>query len=105
MEGGGIVDIGAAFARSLELGLVVMVAHRRALAAAPAWPSASVRGAELLFYVAVASLIVPSIVTSLGIALEFRLLDDFDQEPRAGLARRELRRPRWACSPRASARI
>ena len=34
-------------------------------------------GSNLLFFVAVASLIVPSIVTSLGIALEFRLLDDF----------------------------
>ena len=35
------------------------------------------RGSDLLFFVAVASLIVPSIVTSLGIALEFRVLDDF----------------------------
>ena len=35
------------------------------------------QGSDLLFFVAVASLIVPSIVTSLGIALEFRLLDDF----------------------------
>jgi putative spermidine/putrescine transport system permease protein len=34
------------------------------------------RGANLLFYVVVASLIVPSIVVSLGIALEFRLIDD-----------------------------
>ena len=33
-------------------------------------------GSNVLFFVAVASLIVPSIVTSLGIALEFRLLDD-----------------------------
>ena len=35
------------------------------------------QGSDLLFFVAIASLIVPSIVTSLGIALEFRLLDDF----------------------------
>jgi len=34
------------------------------------------RGATVLFYVTVASLIVPSIVVSLGIALEFRLIDD-----------------------------
>jgi putative spermidine/putrescine transport system permease protein len=34
------------------------------------------RGATVLFYVTVASLIVPSIVVSLGIALEFRLVDD-----------------------------
>jgi len=33
-------------------------------------------GSNALFYVTVASLIVPSIVTSLGIALEFRVLDD-----------------------------
>ncbi|MGI3902855.1 MAG: ABC transporter permease [Janthinobacterium lividum] len=73
--GGGIVDIGAAFWRSLELGLVVMgltvvfstlagLAYRRKF-----------RGQALLFYVAIASLIVPSIVTSLGIALLFRLID------------------------------
>ena len=34
------------------------------------------RGANALFAVAVASLIVPSIVVSLGIGLEFRLIDD-----------------------------
>src|ERR1700740_3659592 len=34
-------------------------------------------GASSLFDVAIASLIMPSIITSLGIALEFRLLDDF----------------------------
>jgi len=33
-------------------------------------------GSDLLFYVVVASLIVPSIVVSLGIGLEFRLFDD-----------------------------
>ncbi len=74
-EGGGIVDIGAAFWRSLELGLVVTVltvvfstlaglAYRRRF-----------RGQNLLFFTAIASLIVPSIVTSLGIALLFRLID------------------------------
>jgi putative spermidine/putrescine transport system permease protein len=34
------------------------------------------RGANVLFYVVIASLIVPSIVVSLGVGLEFRLLDD-----------------------------
>ncbi len=74
-DGGGIVDIGAAFWRSLELGLVVTLltvvfstlaglAYRRRF-----------RGQAVLFYVAIASLIVPSIVTSLGIALLFRLID------------------------------
>jgi len=37
------------------------------------------KGASFLFYTAIASLIVPSIVTSLGIALEFRILDDLAQ--------------------------
>ena len=34
------------------------------------------RGSNVLFYIVIASLIVPSIVVSLGIGLEFRLLDD-----------------------------
>ena len=76
-SGGGIVDIHDAFARSLELGLVVMIltvllSLSAGLAFRKRFP-----GARLLFFVAVASLIVPSIVTSLGIGLEFRLLDDF----------------------------
>ena len=33
-------------------------------------------GANILFYTAIASLILPSIVVSLGIALEFRIVDD-----------------------------
>ena len=75
-EGLGVVDIWAAFRRSIRLGLVVMVltvvlsvvaglAFRRRFA-----------GSGLLFFVTVASLIVPSICVSLGIGLEFRLLDD-----------------------------
>jgi putative spermidine/putrescine transport system permease protein len=75
-EGLGVVDIWAAFRRSLRLGVVVMVltvvlsllagfAYRRRF-----------RGADVLFYIVIASLIVPSIVVSLGISLEFRLLDD-----------------------------
>src|ERR1700737_1401375 len=51
-SGTGIGDIGVAFRKSFP-------------------------GATLLFYTAIASLIMPSIITSLGIALEFRLLDDF----------------------------
>lgn len=75
-EGLGVVDIWAAFRRSLRLGLVVMVltvvlsllaglAYRKRFA-----------GSNILFYVVIASLIVPSIVVSLGIGLEFRLFDD-----------------------------
>jgi putative spermidine/putrescine transport system permease protein len=74
-EGLGVVDIGAALSRSLFLGLTVMVftvvfsvlaglAFRKKLA-----------GGNMLFFIVVASLIMPSIIVSLGIGLEFRLLD------------------------------
>ncbi|MES2943445.1 MAG: ABC transporter permease [Pseudomonadota bacterium] len=74
-EGLGVVDIGAALKRSLGLGLAVMaftvvfsvlagLAFRKKLA-----------GGNALFFVVVASLIMPSIIVSLGIGLEFRLLD------------------------------
>jgi putative spermidine/putrescine transport system permease protein len=74
-EGLGVVDIGAALRRSLGLGMVVMaftvvlsvlagLAFRKKLA-----------GGNTLFFVVVASLIMPSIIVSLGIGLEFRLLD------------------------------
>lgn len=76
-QSGGIVDIGAAFWRSLRLGLVVMILTIVISVAAGMAFRKKFRGAALLFYVAIASLIVPSIITSLGIALEFRLLDDF----------------------------
>ncbi|WP_411879381.1 ABC transporter permease [Polaromonas sp. YR568] len=75
-EGLGVVDIGAALKRSLGLGLAVTVftvvlsvlaglAFRKKLA-----------GGNTLFFVVVASLIMPSIIVSLGIGLEFRLLDN-----------------------------
>jgi putative spermidine/putrescine transport system permease protein len=74
-EGLGVVDIGAALRRSLGLGLVVMLftvvlsvlaglAFRKKLA-----------GGNGVFFVVVASLIMPSIIVSLGIGLEFRLID------------------------------
>ncbi|MBC7437953.1 MAG: ABC transporter permease [Bdellovibrionales bacterium] len=74
-EGLGVVDIGAALRRSLALGAVVMavtvvfsvlcgLAFRKKLA-----------GGNILFFIVVASLIMPSIIVSLGIGLEFRLLD------------------------------
>ena len=69
-EGLGVVDIGAALRRSLALGLAVMaftvlfsvlagLAFRKKLA-----------GGNALFFVVVASLIMPSIIVSLGIGLE-----------------------------------
>ena len=75
-SGSGIVDIGAAFKRSLELGLVVMALTVVLSVGAGMAFRKSFRGASFLFYTAIASLIMPSIITSLGIALEFRLLDD-----------------------------
>jgi putative spermidine/putrescine transport system permease protein len=75
--GNGIVDIGAAFRRSLSLGLVVMLITVVLSVTAGLAFRKRFRGAALLFYTAIASLIVPSIITSLGIALEFRIIDDF----------------------------
>ena len=76
-SGGGIVDIGAAFKRSLALGLVVMVITVVLSVAAGMAFRKPFRGASILFYTAIASLIMPSIITSLGFALVFRLIDDF----------------------------
>ncbi len=75
-SGGGIVDIGAAFRRSLRLGLTVMALTMLISVLAGLAFRKRFIGQAALFYVAIASLIVPSIVTSLGIALEFRLFDD-----------------------------
>ena len=76
-DGVGVIDIWGAFARSIRLGLVVMLltvvfslmagmAFRRHFALS-----------AFLFYATISSLIVPSIVISLGVALEFRIIDDF----------------------------
>lgn len=73
--GVGVVDIWAALWRSLELGIVVMLTVVVTFFAGLAFRK-HFRGESLLFTVAVASLIVPSIVVSLGIGLEFRLIDD-----------------------------
>ena len=74
--GGGIVDIGAALRRSLALGLVVtLITVVFSVAAGMAFRRRLPFGGVLL-YTAIGSLIVPSIVTSLGIALGFRLIDD-----------------------------
>lgn len=74
-DGLGVVDIGAAFRRSLALGAVVMaLTMGLSLLAALAFRK-RLRGGGVLFYVTVASLIMPSIVVSLGIGLQFRLID------------------------------
>ena len=74
--GGGIVDIGSAFRRSMKLGLVVMSLTVIFSVLAGLAFRKRFRGQNFVFFTAVASLIVPSIVTSLGIALQFRLVDD-----------------------------
>lgn len=74
-EGLGVVDIGAALKRSLGLGLVVMVITVVFSVLAGLAFRKKLRGGNVLFFVVVASLIMPSIIVSLGIGLEFRLLD------------------------------
>jgi putative spermidine/putrescine transport system permease protein len=74
-KGLGVVDIGAALRRSLALGVVVMLLTvLLSLTAGLAFRKKLV-GGNVLFYVTVASLIMPSIIVSLGIGLQFRLLD------------------------------
>ena len=74
-KGLGVVDIGAALRRSLALGVVVMLLTvLLSLGAGLAFRKKLV-GGDVLFYVTVASLIMPSIIVSLGIGLQFRLLD------------------------------
>ncbi|MBK8767385.1 MAG: ABC transporter permease [Burkholderiaceae bacterium] len=74
-EGIGVVDIWAAFRRSLMLGTVVMVLTVILSLMAGLAFRRKLRGGGVLFYLTVASLIMPSIIVSLGIGLQFRLLD------------------------------
>lgn len=75
-QGLGTVDIGAAFLRSLGLGVMVMLLTVVLSVLAGLAFRKRLRGGQVLFFVTVASLIMPSIVVSLGIGLQFRLLDD-----------------------------
>ena len=74
-QGLGVVDIGAALRRSFALGAAVMVLTVLLSLSAGLAFRKKFRGADLLFYVTVASLIMPSIIVSLGIGLQFRLID------------------------------
>ena len=74
-KGLGVVDIGAALRRALALGTVVMLLTVLLSLAAGLAFRKRLAGASPLFYVTVASLIMPSIIVSLGIGLQFRLLD------------------------------
>ena len=72
----GVVDISAALKRSFGLGFVVMaLTVLLSLMAGLAFRK-GFKGAGLLFYSSVASLIMPSIIISLGIGLQFRLFDE-----------------------------
>ena len=76
-SGSALVDVGASFRRSIKLGILVMsFTVLLSLSAGLAFRK-KFFGSDLLFYTTVASLIVPSIVLSLGIALEFRIIDNF----------------------------
>jgi putative spermidine/putrescine transport system permease protein len=74
-EGLGSVDIGSALWRSLGLGLTVMAFTVVFSVLAGLAFRKKLTGGSVLFFVVVASLIMPSIIVSLGIGLEFRLLD------------------------------
>jgi putative spermidine/putrescine transport system permease protein len=74
-EGLGTVDIASALQRSLGLGLVVMALTVVFSVLAGLAFRKKIAGGNALFFVVVASLIMPSIIVSLGIGLEFRLLD------------------------------
>jgi putative spermidine/putrescine transport system permease protein len=75
--GTGIIDIGASFVRSLKLGFTVaLITVIISVSAGMAFRK-KFYGQTVVFYIAIASLIVPSIITSLGIALEFRLIDEW----------------------------
>ncbi len=71
----GTVDIGGALRRSLALGAAVMALTVLLSVLAGLAFRKKLRAGNALFYVTVASLIMPSIIVSLGIGLQFRLLD------------------------------
>jgi putative spermidine/putrescine transport system permease protein len=75
-QGIGLVDISQGLWNSLELGVVVMFLTVVMSVMAGLAFRHRFRGSSALFYTAIASLIMPSIVVSLGIALEFRIVDD-----------------------------
>ncbi|KXF75172.1 ABC transporter permease [Paramesorhizobium deserti] len=67
-------DFGASFTRSLSLGLMVMVVTVVVSLLAGLAFRRRFKGASALFYLSVASLVVPSIIVSLGIGVVFQQL-------------------------------
>jgi putative spermidine/putrescine transport system permease protein len=65
-------DFGGSFKRSLVLGVMVMIVTVMASLLAGLAFRQKFRGATALFYLAVASLVVPSIIISLGIGVVFQ---------------------------------
>ncbi|MBV8393533.1 MAG: ABC transporter permease [Alphaproteobacteria bacterium] len=68
-------DFSGAFKRSIALGLVTMVVTVVVSFSAGLAFRNRFRGSGVIFYLAIASLIVPSILISLGIGLLYRVLD------------------------------
>lgn len=68
-------DFGGAFSRSIRLGLIVMVTTLIVSVSAGLAFRNRFKGSAFVFYLAVASLIVPSILISLGIGLMFNILN------------------------------
>ncbi|CAM5769576.1 ABC transporter permease [Labrys miyagiensis] len=75
-QGIGVAYVGDAFIRSLQLGLLVAFLTVVISVMAGLAFRRRFHGSNFLFYTAIASLILPSIIVSLGIALEFRIVDD-----------------------------
>jgi len=75
-KGIGIAYVGDAFWRSLKLGFLVSAITVVFSVMAGLAFRRRFHGSNFLFYTAIASLILPSIIVSLGIALEFRIVDD-----------------------------
>ncbi len=89
-EGLGSVDIGAALKRSLAVGLIVMAFTVALSVLAGLAFRKKLAGGKVLFFVVVASLIMPSIIVSLGIGLEFRLLDGVIKSAFAWIGQEEM---------------
>ena len=68
-------DFWGAFSRSLILGLMVMVSTVSLSVMAGLAFRERFRGANILFYLTISSLIIPSILVSLGVGLIFNILD------------------------------
>lgn len=68
-------DIWSAFRRSLALGLIVMTVTVVLSVMGGLAFRKKFRGANLLFYAVISSLIIPSILVSLGVGLIFNILD------------------------------